>query len=395
MMDRLASHGLAAVVLLLAAGCGDEPSSADPSGAGGEATTGPGSGGAGGSGGEAPQCAVGSHDEGGVCTASLGAWQTAPSITDARDHHVTFTVETAAGHFLYVAGGAVDMTKAVTSIERATVAQDGTLAGWQAEAATLSAVGPSVVVAAKTALITGGIRSLGSISEKTSLLTIAEDGSVTVAAGPPMLHPRFHHAMVMHDAWAYAVGGAQTDATSQASVERIRLDDAGPGEWIEDRALPLPRSHHGLAQYEGALYVVAGLNRFDGDPFPYEDDSFADVLRAPIAEDGSLGEWSTVGQLPDALAVHASFAHAGHLYVVGGLEGEGSGGDFVAKIQRAPIAADGTVGAFETLATELPMPRGHSHQVPMIGPYIYSVAGAADHGLEMMSQPEAFYALFE
>jgi hypothetical protein len=382
-------------MLMSAAACGDEPSASDSSGAGGDGATTSASGGAGGGGGGAPECPQGSHDEGGVCTAALGAWQAAPPISDARDHHVTFTVETPAGPFLYVAGGAVDMSEAVPSIERTAVSEDGTPAGWQAEIETLAAVGPSVVVSGKQVLIAGGIRASGIISAKTSLLTVGDDGAVSVAEGPEMLYRRFHHAMVMHGPWAYAVGGAQSDATSQTSVERIHFDAQGPGQWIEDRALPKPRSHHGLAQYGDALYVVAGLNRFDGDPFPYEDESFADVLRASIAEDGSLGEWTTVGQLPDALAVHASFAHAGQLYVVGGLEGQGGGGDFVAKIQRAPIADDGTLGAFETLPTELPMARGHSHQVPMIGAHIYSVAGAASHGFEMMSQPEAFFARFE
>ena len=64
-------------------------------------------------------------------------------------------------------------------------------------------------------------------------------------------------------------------------------------------------------------------------------------------------------------------------------------------MQRAPIAEDGTVGAFETMPSELPIVRGHCHQVPMVGPVLYSVAGAADEGVEMKSQAEAFFARFE
>jgi hypothetical protein len=354
-----------------------------------EETSGSGGGGSGGSGG-GTQCPIGSHDEGGQCVATLGAWQAAPSIADARDHHVTFAV----GNFLYVVGGAVDMGAAVQSIERSAIAEDGSLGAWETLAPTLVSMGPSVAVADRLVLVTGGFRFAG-ISAETNLLTVAEDGSLTVAPGPTMLHPRFHHAMVIEDGWVYAVGGAQTDATSQTSVERIRFDAQGAGEWIEDRAMPLPRSHHGLAVHDGAVYAIAGLNRFDGDPFPYEDENFADIIRAPIQDDGSLGEWTTVGQMPAPLAVHAAFVHLDALYVVGGLEGHGHDGEFVTKVQRAAFAEDGSVGAFETLASALPRVRGHCHQIPMVGPVIYSVAGAADETGVMKSQVEAFSARFE
>jgi len=393
MLPRFLSAKLVAVPLLALIACGGDDSPADPGGTAGGGAAPTGAGGSGGSGGVV-ECPEGSHDEGGVCTSTLSAWQAAPSIAEARDHHVTFVVETAAGPFMYVAGGAQDMEEAVYSIERAAIGEDGSLSEWQAETEELAAVGPSVLVAGQQVLIVGGLRA-GGISAKTSLLTIGDDGAVSLAAGPAMHHERFHVAAVMHNGWGYAVGGAKEDATSQTSVERIRFDEQGAGEWIEDRELPAPRSHHGLAAYDNALYVTAGLNRFDGEPFPYEDENFKDVLRAEIGEDGALGEWMTVGQLPSELAVHASFAHAGFLYVVGGLEGPGHHGEFVGKVQRAAIAEDGTVGTFETLPSVLPIVRGHCHQVPLVGPVLYSVAGAAEEGVEMKSQADAFFARLE
>jgi hypothetical protein len=332
-----------------------------------------------------------------VCVATLGAWQTGSPILHARDHHVTFAVTSPTGTFLYVAGGAVDHMSAVGAIERSRIADDGSVGAWETLSATLLAVGPSVAVADRLVLVNGGIRSTGDISAQTSLLTVADDGSLTVAPGPDMLHPRFHVATVLHDGWAYAVGGSQLDGRSQASVERIQFNAQGAGQWIEDQALPQPRSHHGLVAHDGALYAIAGLDRFDGDPFPYEDESFADIVRAPIQADGSLGAWTTVGELPDVLAVHAAFVHLDQLYIVGGLEGPGNAGSFVGKVQRATIAEDGTVSAFETLPVALPRERGHCHQVPLVGPVVYSVAGAFhDHVTNtMLSQTEAFFARFD
>lgn len=70
-------------------------------------------------------------------------------------------------------------------------------------------------------------------------------------------------------------------------------------------------------------------------------------------------------------------------------------GVFVSKVQRATIAEDGIVSAFETLPVELPRVRGHCHQVPMVGAAIYSIAGADLEGTHLISQADAFYAIFE
>ena len=391
MSPRLPFRALLTCTTILAAACGGEPQPSDTGGTGGRSAASSGPGGAGG----AAACPEGSHDEAGTCAATLDAWQPAPSIAHARDHHVTFAVDTPAGSFLYVLGGAVDMEEAVFSIERSAIAADGALGPWEEIAGTLAAVGPSVGVAGQRVLVIGGLRSTGKVSAATSLLTVGDDGAIAIAPGPEMLHPRFHHAMVREGDWLYAVGGAQLDATSQTSVERIHFDADGAGTWIEDSPLPKPRSHHALVAHDGALYAIAGLFRYDGDPFPYADKDFADILRATIADDGSLGEWTTVGQLPDVLAVHTAFVHLDQLYVVGGLEGAGAGAEFVGKVQRADIAKDGSIGAFETLSSALPIARGHCHQVPRVGAAVYSVAGAAEVGAAMKSQVEAFVAHLE
>jgi hypothetical protein len=324
----------------------------------------------------------------------MGRWQTGAALADRRDHHVTFSAVTNAGTFVYVLGGAQDMHVAVSSIERAAIAEDGSLGAWETLPATRQTMGAGVAVAGRLALIAGGDR-FGAISPKTDLATIGDDGSLSLAGGPPMLHARFHVGVVRAGNWVYAVGGAQEDATSQASVERASFDEQGIGAWVEDRAMPAPRSHHAVVAYEGALFAIAGLNRYDGDPFPYKDEPFADILRAAILDDGSLGEWKTVGSMPDVLAVHAAFVHLNQIYVVGGLEGAGIAAEFVPLVRRATVAADGTVGPFENLPSMLPLARGHCHQVPLLNGVLYSVGGAKDDGLEMMSQGEAFFARFE
>ena len=202
--------------------------------------------------------------------------------------------------------------------------------------------------------------------------------------------PRFHGAAVLHDGWIYATGGIDADGTSSALVERLAFSESGPqGAWIlEEQAMPEQRSHHGLAvSDEGRLYVTGGLTRIMndfGNDTPYDT-----VLASDLQPDGSIGEWSVVGTLPFPLAVHASFVHAGQLYVATGLDM--STEQFVGSIMRATLNEDGTLGSWETLSSALPITRGHCHQTPLVNGWLYSVAGTNNLG----SQTNAFAAQFE
>jgi hypothetical protein len=377
-----------ACFIALSAGCEEGIESSGGSAQGGAAGGDAGGGGTGGG------CTEGSPDEGGACVTALGAWQPAPSLAHARDHHATFVAESEAGPHLYVLGGVVDMEAPVPEIERAPILEDGSLGSFETIGA-LTTLGPGVAQAGSRVLIAGGIRSNAGPSAQTDLGTVQADGSISFEDGPPLSSPRFHVALATASDHVYVVGGIQADGTSQASVERATFTQAGLGSWELDTPLPEPRSHHALVAHDGALYVIGGLNRFDGDPFPYEDANFSDVLRSEIGADGSLGSWTVVGQLPSPLAVHAAFAHDGALYLTFGLEGTSDTGDFIGRVQRAPLNADGTVGTFESLPDELPIARAHTHQAPLFEGVVYSAGGASFDGLHMMSQAEAFFARFE
>jgi hypothetical protein len=246
--------------------------------------------------------------------------------------------------------------------------EDETPTTWVTLSSSLTAIGSGIAVAGGLVMVNGGIRREGEASAETSVLMVEEDASVTVVRGPTMLHPRAYAATAHHEHWTYTVGGVQTDGTSHASVERIHFDEHDVGEWIEDRPLPEPRSHHALVVHEGALYAIGGLHRSD----LYEDEMFADILRAPIQEDGSLGAWTTVGSLPEPLAAHGAFVYLDQFFVLGGLDGASA--SFVSKVQRATVTPAGAVGEFETLPGELPLNRGYFH---MPGGLIYSIGGAS------------------
>ena len=69
--------------------------------------------------------------------------------------------------------------------------------------------------------------------------------------------------------------------------------------------------------------------------------------------------------------------------------------DCSGRVQRAPFQADGSIGPFESLPSELPIARGHAHQTPIFDGVVYSAGGATLSGLHMKSQAETFFGRFE
>jgi hypothetical protein len=362
-------------------GCGDDAAQTSSAGAGG----------AGGSGeGGAFVCPPGSHDDGaGACVATLGPFSETSPIQNARDHHVTWVSTRASGRYVFVAGGGLNMQSAVSSMERARINDDDSLGTWETLPSTLQAIGPIVASTDARVLIAGGVRT-GGVSSATASAAILDDGTLgALEPAAAMNVPRFHAAAVLHDGWVYASGGLDASGTSSASVERMAFGDAGPsGAWqLETAVMPEQRSHHGLALHDGALYVTGGLTRIDNQF--NQDIAYDTVLRSVIADDGAIGPWAVVGVLPMALAVHASFAHAGQLYVAHGLDMGTM--QFTGVLWRAPIQPDGSIGAWEQLGATLPITRGHCHQLPLADGLLLSIAGTNELG----SQTNAFWARFE
>lgn len=297
-------------------------------------------------------------------------WRAGPALPAPRDHHVTFI----AGDFLFVAGGNT-YANLLSDVWRARLLDDGALGDWE-PAGPLPGPrgGHSVAVTERTVVLTGGQLPDRTHTPATLVAAIGPHGRLGPwAPAAPLPAGRFHHASVAHNGWVYVIGGLEP-RTSVANVHGARLNaDGMPGAWVDLTPLPAPRSHHAAFVYDGALYVVAGLN---GNPAG-EHEQLRNVLRAPILADGTLGGWAEAGRLDSAYATHAAFARDGWLYVVGGVENNTR---FVGTVQRAPIRPGGTLGFFEPVAS-LPVGRGHVHQTPLWRDWVYSVGGSASRRL--------------
>jgi hypothetical protein len=305
-------------------------------------------------------------DDAGTCASSI-AWTAGPSIATPRNHHMTWLVDQGAGAaFLYVAGGSGNGSKALADVQRAPIADDGTLGAWEAQTPL-----PNGIIAASV-IVTHGevILTAGYETTKTWISKIGSDGSMGAwTAGPDQTGSYFHATGLSYGDFAYVIGGlddtGNLDQISRASIAK----DGTLGAWTKIGKLPYVLSHHAAAVNGKTIYVLGG-ETMDGVPR-------ADVLRSTVADDGSLSTWITDTAMPIADETHAAFIHDGDLYFAGGIGGPTDLS--LATIARAqlPVDANGSLGAWVTDATSaLPHARSHVHQMPIRGKYIYSVAGA-------------------
>jgi len=162
-------------------------------------------------------------------------------------------------------------------------------------------------------------------------------------------------AMISHTAFAsngylYVVGG-NVGPTCVTTVRYAPINANGTiGAWTTTSALPQARC--GIvsagAVNNGYLYVAAGFNN---------SDITNRIYYAQINANGSLGAWQTnATNLTNSREYLYAEAAGGSLYVIGGQGG--ISGNVLSSVERATINANGSLGAF-TAAPSLPAGRGY------------------------------------
>lgn len=296
------------------------------------------------------------------------------TIAPVRDHHTTAVIETAAGPYLYVFGGTDDWRLLHDDVQRARIADDGTLGAFE-PAGKLPAprAGHCLARVKDRILLAGGIvpkaGSMGVVATSV-LVKIGADGAITdPIPGPDLPKAVMHLTCEVQGDFVYALGGRGSNGKSTTLSARARIDADGTlGAFEAQTTLKPDRSHHASFIREKRLYVLGGIT---GDPTGDLVDR-SDAIVADIGDDGALGAWASAGELPEALSVTAAQLYKDAVYIVGGLE---DGVRFSDKVRRATFEPDGRLTSFVVLPNKLPAGRGHVHQTPMWRTSIFSVGG--------------------
>lgn len=180
-----------------------------------------------------------------------------------------------------------------------------------------------------------------------------------------------------HPSYVLTVGGADATNTAVTTTYRATVQASGAlGAWTTMTALPAARAYHTVV---AATAYTAPLDTATASAYVYAiggvdatGQAVSTVYVSKIAPDGSMGAWQSTTALPTALHSAAGAVFRGYVYLVGGAANTNVP---VATTYRAVVNADGTLGAWETLAA---LPQATAYlSLAQFGPYLYAVGGDA------------------
>lgn len=318
-----------------------------------------------------------------ICGAlGVGAWTKISNAVFFRYSHATVAVS----DHLYVLGGHAGSgfsTQYLDTVVGAPINGDGGL-GTPFEVTSLPTARHSLGAAAYDGRIyvVGGNTGMGSLNS-VLVADVNADGTLgawtaTTPLPTPMLTSM---GVAVFSNRLYVVGGTGLSSQPMASVFFAPIQSDGTlGSWTTSTALPSARTSVSAVAWDGYLYALGGYNYTLGG-------TLTEVLVAPIAADGSVGQWSGVASLPAPRAMHAAVAVHGAVYVMGG---EQASDPASAKVVVAPFQHDGSLGAW-TETTALPGTREGS-SATSYGDSLYVTGG--DGCSPCGAQSNALYAGF-
>jgi hypothetical protein len=305
-----------------------------------------------------------------AATGELGAWTAGPALPTARANHCTAV----AGDWLLVIGGNHADSGGFTAtdeIHAARMSSDGTLSPWQLAGHTASGVTECAATldpATNTLYIVDGIYT--NDTDGGAIFTAAFDPAtglvspVTRAATLPTRTLSTEVAIAGSDLLVMDTRLPNEPEGDTTVLLRAPLADLGSWTTVDWHIGFRAQSEYAFAD-TGAVYTLGG---YHDTGIGATSDVFA------LANDAISPEPA----LPAAVAFGEAVAVDSWLFVIGG-RAQIFGAPGTQTIYAAPLADDGTLGAWSTSATPLPMPRTN-HEVSLVGDYLVLTGGASEGG---------------
>lgn len=239
----------------------------------------------------------------------------------------------------------------------------GTLGSWSAVTSLPSAIfGLRAGHSRGYIFVVGGVTGDSTFQSTTYSTLVGANGTIASwSAATSLPQATYAHAAVAFNGRLYVLGGETCSMCFQSAVYSAPISTDGTiGSWTAIAKLPQALSGLSAVAVNGHLYVTGGWN----------GNNQSSIYSAPIKGDGTIGNWSALASLPKAVANHSAVAYNGYLFVVAG---EQLYGNWQAGVYSAPIDADGTIGNWSTL-TSLPQAIGMISSAALNG-YLYVTGG--------------------
>lgn len=200
--------------------------------------------------------------------------------------------------------------------------------------------------------------------------SISNDGQINQwNLATPLPKTMANLTAVVYNNYLYIMGGWEPYGPTYNDVWYAPIYKNGEiGNWIPTTPLPKGTAAHTSFAYNGYLYSVGGMYRYQYFPNQY----YNSIFRASINSDGTIGFWIEIGVLPTFLCAHTSFVNDGYLYMAGGFDGFRQRNE----VWYTPIPLDGVI---ETWATTTPLPIVKSwHTSVLENNKVYIIGGGSD-----------------
>lgn len=210
----------------------------------------------------------------------------------------------------------------------------------------------------------------------------APAGGVAWQCAAPSPTARDHHVVfntrVGGQDLIYAGGGTNYREMFGGLSHSVIGADGMPGEWVDDTPLPKALAGASAVAARGFVVLTGGQVADSGNMRTLT--RVAETYTAPIAEDGTIGAWTPGPALPSPRFHHPSVYHDGWVYIVGGQGAQIAEADVFA----ARLGADGKLGEWQRLRP-LPEPRSH-HAVVIDRGAVYVIGGLAGNPARQPTQ---------
>lgn len=238
---------------------------------------------------------------------------------------------------VYMLGGN-NTTTALATVYTAPINSDGTLGTWTTATSLPGPLqGSQAIVTKNRVYLLGGHNGSATVATVYTA-PINSDGTLgawVTATSLPAAR-QVAQAIVTKDR-VYFIGGINSSVTYVTSVYTAPINADGTlGAWTTGPSLPDGLGWSQAIVTKQRVYLLGGWNENGGEQ------ATNNIYTAAFDSNGVLGAWSLSNYLLAPNSQSCAIASKNFVYLIGGYNGTTA----VGPVRRAPINADGTIGAF-------------------------------------------------
>lgn len=317
---------------------------------------------------------------------TLGAWRTSGTLPVSLGNAQTYVTKTA----VYLLGGSSNTTL-FSTVYKATINVDGILGSFSAVTSIPSTLHcSSIIVTNNRIYLLGG--AVDNTANSTSAIYSApilegsndyssyyaddtvnymmpgsgkpwqqqyqinttQSGDITGWATTTSLPISLRSAQtVVTKNRVYILGGWNSSNVPSSAVYTAPINSDGTlGTWVLDTALPATNVESQVIVTKNYVYLLGGITT--------SSVLVSTIYAAPINTNGTIGTWTSAGNLPVTLASFSAIITKKRIYVIGG---RSAASTYVSTVYTAIINDNGTLGGWSTSPNSLPITIGYAQAI--------------------------------